>query len=88
MIENDWIAAVLGGVVVTGLLLGTWAIWGRGWIKDTVRSVIKENADEIKANNDLLGWGDGVDHERHPEGIAPEDADSPDVDEDGDDDDE
>jgi len=76
MIEQDWIAAVLGGVVVAGLLLGSWAIWGRGWIKETVRSVIVENQDQIKENSNLLGWGDGVDDEKHPEGVVDE---APDV---------
>lgn len=83
MIEQDWIAALLGGLVVALILLGVWAVYGRGYIKTKVSEGLRQRFDTLREQQDDLGWGNGF-SEGFPEGINPEDANSPDVEDDED----
>jgi hypothetical protein len=81
MIEQDWIAALLGGLVVALILLGVWAVYGRGYIKTKVSEALRQRFDTLREQQNDLGWGNGF-SAGLPEGINPEDADSPDVEDD------
>ena len=81
MIEQDWIAAFLGGLVVALILLGVWAVYGRGYIKTKVSEALRQRFDTLREQQNDLGWGNGF-SAGLPEGINPDDADSPDVEDD------
>ena len=81
MIEQDWIAALLGGLVVALILLGVWAVYGRGYIKTKVSEALRQRFDTLREQQDDLGWGNGF-SAGLPEGINPEDENSPDVEDD------
>ena len=84
MIEQDWIAALLGGLVVALVFLGFWGVYGRGYIKTKIGERLRERFDTLREQENDFGWGNGF-SEGRAEGINPDDADSPDVEDDEDD---
>ena len=78
---SNWLSAIIGGLIAAFVLSGGFAIFGPGYIRELIGNRLRERADTIREQNAEFGWGNGF-SEGRAEGINPDDADSPDVEDD------